>query len=111
MLKDELTRLVGAQYATGDSGEITPEAMKRQSQSKKKKKQTNPVRDVTSDGSKVQCCKNQYSIATWNVRSMNLGKLEVGKQEMARVNINILDISELKWTGIGEFNSDEHYIY
>ena len=66
---------------------------------------------MTSDGSKVQCCKNQYSIATWNVRSMNLGKLEVGKQEMARVNINILDISELKWTGIGEFNSDEHYIY
>ena len=56
--------------------------------------------DVTSDGSKVQCCKNQYCIATWNVRSMNLGKLEVGKQEMARVNINILDISELKWTGM-----------
>ena len=67
--------------------------------------------DVTGDGSKVQCCKEQYCIGTWNVRSMNQGKLEVVKQEMARVNINILGISELKWTGMGEFNSDDHYIY
>ena len=67
--------------------------------------------DVTSDGSKVQCCKQQYRIGTWNVRSMNQGKLEVVKQEMARVNIDILGISELKWTGMGEFNSDDHYIY
>ena len=67
--------------------------------------------DVTGDGSKVRCCKEQYCIGTWNVRSMNQGKLEVVKQEMARVNIDILRISELKWTGMGEFNSDEYYIY
>ena len=67
--------------------------------------------DVTSDGSKVQCYKEQYRIGTWNVRSMNQGKLEVVKQEMARVNVDILGISELKWTGMGEFNSDDHYIY
>ena len=67
--------------------------------------------DVTGDRSKVQCCKEQYCIGTWNVRSMNQGKLEVVKQEMARVNIDILGISELKWTGTGEFNSDDHYIY
>ena len=67
--------------------------------------------DVTGDRSKVRCCKDQYCIGTWNVRSMNQGKLEVVKQEMARVNIDILEIIELKWTGIGEFNSDDHYIY
>ena len=67
--------------------------------------------DVTGDRSKVQCYKEQYCIGTWNVRSMNHGKLEVVKQEMARVNIDILGISELKWTGMGEFNSDDHYIY
>ena len=70
-----------------------------------------PVVDVTGDRSKVQCCKVQYYIGTWNVRSMNQGKLEVVKQEMARVNIDILGISKLKWTGMGEFNSDDHYIY
>ena len=59
----------------------------------------------------LHCCKEKYCIGTWNVRSMNQGKLEVVKQEMARVNIDILGISELKWTGIGEFNSDDHYIY
>ena len=67
--------------------------------------------DVTGDGSKVQCCRQQYCIGTWNVRSMNQGKLEVVKQEMARVNINILGVSALKWTGMGEFNSGDHYIY
>ena len=67
--------------------------------------------DVTGDGSKVRCFKVQYCIGTWNVRSMNQGKLEVVKQEMARVNIDILGISELKWTGMGEFKSDDHYIY
>ena len=61
---------------------------------------------------KVQCCKEQHCIGTWTIRSMNQGKLEVAKQEeMERVNINILGISELKWTGMGEFNSDDHYIY
>ena len=67
--------------------------------------------DVTGDRSKVQCCKEQYCIRTWNVRSMNQGKLQVVKQEMARVNVDILGISKLKWTGMGEFNSDDHYIY
>ena len=67
--------------------------------------------DVTGDGSKVRCCKEQYCIGTWNVRPMNQGKLEVVKQEMARVNVDILGISKLKWTGMSEFNSDEHYIY
>ena len=70
-----------------------------------------PAVDVTGDRSKVQCCKEQYCIGTWNVRSMNQGKLEVVKQEMARVNVDILGISELKWTGMGEFNSVDHYIY
>ena len=70
-----------------------------------------PVVDVTGDRSKIQCCIEQYYIGTWNVRSMNQGKLEVVKQEMARVNVDILGISELKWTGMGEFNSDDHYIY
>ena len=79
--------------------------MKGWSQSK------NPVVHVTADRSKVQCCKEQYCIGTWNVRSMNQGKLEVVKQEMARVNVDILGISKLKCTGMGEFNSDDHYIY
>ena len=56
-------------------------------------------------------CKEKYCIGTWNVTSMNQGKLEVVKQEMARVNIDILGISKLKWTGMGEYNSDDHYIY
>ena len=67
--------------------------------------------DVTGDGSKIQCCKEQYCIGTWIVRSMNQGKLEVVTQEMARVNVDILGIRELKWTRMGEFNSDDHYIY
>ena len=61
--------------------------------------------------SKVQCCRKQYYVGTWNVRSINQGKLELVQQEMARVNINILGISEFKWTEMGEFNSDDHYIY
>ena len=77
----------------------------------KPKQKQHPVADVTGDGSKVQCCKEQYCIATWNARSMNQGKLKVVKQEMARVNIDILGISKLKWTGMGEFNSDDHYIH
>ena len=67
--------------------------------------------DATGDRSKVQCCKEQYCIGTWNVRSMNLGKLEVVRQETARVNVDILEISKLKWTGMGECNSDDHNIY
>ena len=68
-----------------------------------------PGVDVTGEGSKVGCCKKQYCLGTWNVTSVNQGKLEVIKQEMARVNIDILGISKLRWTGMGEFNSDDHY--
>ena len=75
------------------------------------KQKQHSVLDVTGDRSKVWCCKEQYCIETWNVRSMNQGNLEVVKQEMARVNVNILGISKLRWTGMGEFNSDDHYIY
>ena len=66
---------------------------------------------MTGNGSKVQCCKEQYWIGTCSVRSMNQGKLEVVKKKMARVNINVSGISKQKWTGMGEFNSDDHYIY
>ena len=67
--------------------------------------------DVTGDRRKVQCCKEQYCIGIWNVRTMNQDKLEVVKQEMARVNVDFLGIRELKWTVMGEFNSDDNYIY
>ena len=87
-------------------GEITPERMETEPKQKQ-----HPVVDVVVDGSKVRYCKEQYCIGTWNVRSVNQGKLEVVKQEMTRVNMNILEISRLKWTGMGEFNSDDHYIY
>ena len=70
-----------------------------------------PLVDVTGETRKVQRCKEQYCLGTWNVRFRNQGKVEVVKQGMARVNIDILGISELKWTGMGEFNSDDHYIY
>ena len=75
------------------------------------KQKQHPVVDVTGDRSKVQCCKDKYCTGSWNVRSMNQGKLEVVKKEMARVNVNILGISKLKWSRMGEFNSDDHYIY
>ena len=75
------------------------------------KQKQHPAVDETGDGSKVQCCRKQYYVGTWNVRSINQGKLDVVQQEMARVNINILGISEFKWTEMGEFNSDDHYIY
>ena len=105
-LKDEVPRLVGAQYATGEEWR---NSSRRNEEAEPKWKQC-PVVDVTGGESKVQCCKEQYCIGTWNVRSMNQGKLEVVKQEMARVNVDILAISELKWTGMGKFNSDDHYI-
>ena len=75
------------------------------------KQKQHPVVDVTGDGSKVRCCKEQNCLGTWNIRPMNQGKLEVAKQEIARVSIDILGISELKWMGMGKFNSDENYIY
>ena len=106
-LKDELPRSVGAQYATGDQWRNNS----RKNEGTEPKQKQHPVVDVTCDRSKVQCCKEQYCIGTWNVSSMNQGKLEVVKQEMPRVYINILGIGELKWTGMVEFNSDNHYIY
>ena len=83
----------------------------RKNEKRKPKQKQHPVVDVTGDRSKVRCCKEQYCIGTCNFRSMNQGKLEVVKQEMARVNVDIPGISDLKWTGLGEFNSDDHYIY
>ena len=106
-LKDELSRSVGAQYATGDQWRNSS----RKNEEVEPKQKQHSIVDVTGDESKVQCCKEQYCIGTWNVRSMNQGILEVVKQEMARVNTDILQISELKWTGMGEFNSDDHYTY
>ena len=107
ILKEELPKSLGAQYATGDQRRNNS----RKNEGMEPKEKQYPDVDVTGDRSKVQCCKEQYRIGTWNVRSMNQGKLEVVKQEMARVNVDILGIIELKWTGMGEFNSDDHYIY
>ena len=107
ILKGELPRSVGAQYATGDQWRNNS----RKNEGMEPKQNQYPVVDVTGDRSKVRCCKEQYCIGTWKVRSMNHGKLEVVKQEMVRVNVDILGISKLKWTGMVEFNSDDHYIY
>ena len=103
-LKDELPRSVGAQYATGDQWRNNS----RKNEETESKQKKHPVVNMTGDGSKVQCCREPYFIGTWNIRSMNQDKLVVVKQEIARVNINILGISELKWTRAGEFNSDDH---
>ena len=103
--------MVGAQYATGDQWRNNS----RKNEGIEPKQKQHPVVDGTRNGggdrSKVTCCKEQYCIGTWNVRSMNQGKLEVVKQEMARANVDLLGISELRWTGMGEFNSDDNYIY
>ena len=107
ILKGELPRSVSALYDTGDQWRNNS----RKNEEMEPKQKQHPVLNVTGDGSKVRCCKEQYCIGTCNVRSINQGKLEIVKQEMARVNINILGISELKWTGMHEFNSDDHYIY
>ena len=95
-LKDELPRSVGAPYATGETWRNNS----RKNEETEPKRKQHPVVDVTGNGSKVRCCKEEYCIGTWNGRSMNQGKLEVVKQEMARVNVDILGISELKWTGM-----------
>ena len=105
--KEELPRSLGAQYATGDQRRNNS----RKSEGMEPEQKQYAAVDVTGDRSKTQCCKEQYCMGTWNVRSMNQGKWEVVRQEMARVNVDILGISKLKWTGMGEFNSDDHYIY
>ena len=104
-LKDELPRSVGTQYATGEEWRSNS----RKNEETEPKQKQHPLVDVTGDGSK--CCKEQYCIETWNVRSINQGKLEVVKQEMASVNTDNLGIRKLKWIGMGEFNSDDHNIY
>ena len=106
ILKEELPGSGAAQYATGDQWRNNP----RKKEGMQPNQKQYPVVDVTGDRSNVQCCKEQYCTGIWNVRSMNQGTMEVVKQEMARVNIDILGISELKWTGMGEFNSDDHHI-
>ena len=106
-LKDEHPRSVGAQYATGEQRRNNS----RKTEEMEPKQKQHPAVDMTGGGSKVRYCKEQYCIGTWNVRSTNQGKLEAVKQEMSRVNGNILGIRELKWTGMGEFNSHDHYIY
>ena len=104
-MKDEIPRSVVAQYATREEWRNNS----RKNEEMEPKQKQHPVVDVTGNGTKVQCGKEQYCIGTWSVRFMNQGKLEVVKKEMARVHI--LGISKLKWTGMGEFNSDDHYIY
>ena len=102
ILKEKLLRSLGAQYAMGDQWRNNS----RKNEGMEPKQKQYPVVNVTGDRSKIQCCKEQYYIGTWNVRQIG-----VVKQEMARVNIETLGISEIKWTGTGEFNSDEDYIY
>ena len=97
----------GAQYVTGDQWRNNS----RKNEEMEPKQRQHPVVYGTGDRSKIRCCREQYCIGTWIVRSMNQGKLEMVKQEMTRVNIDILGISELKWTEMGEFNSDDHNIY
>ena len=107
ILKEELSRSGGAGHPTGDQWRNNS----RKNEGMEPKQKQYPAVDVTGDRSKIRCYKEQYCIGTWNVRSMNQGKLEVVKQEMAKVNVDILGISELKWTGMCEFNSDDHCIY
>ena len=96
-LKDELPRSVGVQYATGDQWRNNS----RKNEGMEPKQKQHPVMGVTGDRSKIRCCKEQYCIGTWNVRSMNQGKLEVVKQEMTRMNIDILGNQQTKmdWNG------------
>ena len=103
-LKDELPRSVGIQYAAGEEWK---NSSRRNEETEPEWKQCTVV-DVSGGESQVRSSKGQYGIGTWNVRSMNQGKLEAVKHEMARVKIGILVISELKWMGMGEFNSDNH---
>ena len=107
-VKDESIRLEAVRYATGEEQRAITTSSKSNEMAKQKHRS---AVDVSGAESKTWCCKEEHGIGTWNVRSMNQGKLDVVKQEMARVNIDILGISELKWVGMGEFNSDDHAIY
>ena len=105
-LKDEPPSSVGVQYATSEEWR---NSFRRNKKVGPKQKWC-PIVDRFGGESKLRCCKGQYCIETWNVRAMNQGKLEAVKQEMAKESIDILGIYKLKWTGIGEFNSDYHFI-
>ena len=102
-------RAESVQYATTEEQRTITNSSRKNEEAGQKQKWCLVV-DVSGSESKVQCCKEQYCIGTWNIRSINQGKLDVVKQAMARLNINILAISEIKWTGMGKFNSDNHYI-
>ena len=108
--EDKSSRSEGVQPATGEEQRTITNSSRKNQVAGPKRKWHSAV-DVCGGESKVRSWKEQYCIGTWNVRSMNQGKLDMVKQDMARVNIDILGISELKWTGMGEFNSDDHYIY
>ena len=105
-LKDELPSSIGVQYTTVKK----PGNSSRKNEEAEPKWKQHPVVDVPGGENKVRCCKEQCCIGTWNVKSMNQGKLDVVKQEMARMNIDILGYSELKWMEMGEFNSDDYCI-
>ena len=107
ILKEELPRSVGAQYAPGDQRRNNS----RKNEGMEPKQKEYPAVDVTGDRSKARCCKEQILHRNLECQVHDQGKLEVVKQEMARVNVDILGISKLKWTGTGEFNSDYVYIY
>ena len=110
MLEDEPLRSEGVQHATEEE-QRTSTSSSRANKVLGPKPKGRPAVDATGSERKVQCCKEKYCTGTWNVRSMNLGKLNVVKQEMARINIDILGVSELKCMGIGEFSSDDYHIY
>ena len=107
--KDESPRSEGVQYASGEEQRRITNSP-RMNEATRPKRIWYPVVDVSGDKSKIQCHEKQYCIGTWNVRFMNQGKLEMVKQEIVRININILGISELKWTGMGKFSSNDRYI-
>ena len=108
--KDEPLRSKGVQYAIREEQRTTTNSSRKNEAAGAKQKWPSIV-DVSGDESKIRCYKEQYCVGPWNLRSMNQGKLDVVKQDVARVNADILGISELKWTRMGEFNSNDHYIY
>ena len=109
-LKHEPPMLEGVQQAIGKERKAVMNSSRKNEAAGPMHKQ-HLVVDVSGGESKDRCCKEQYCIGTWNVRYINKGELDVIKQEMARGNIHILGISQLKWTGMGKFNSDDHYTY
>ena len=108
--KDESPRSEGVQYVTEEEQRRITNRLRMNKAAGPKQIRCSVV-DVSGNESKIWCCKEQYCIGTWNVRSMNQGKLDVVKQEMVRINTDILGINELKWMGMGKFNSEKHYIY